>query len=283
MKKLTFFALMLLAGASLFTSCKKDETNAAATISVTNNKTAYTIYTLAAADTTILFNVTIDAAAKIETFTMKKTVGSTTVSYPATGDAGVAATGYAGETAFTYHFSENFTNTETFPITYKFAVVDKDGNTADVSVTVDKQAAAVNTPFATEVTTGVFYHIAGLLHGAYDLDGDATVGSAGTASAKSMKNSDAAGVAFTGSWASDAANGTLYVKTTTAYADIYHENAATLYAAGSAGAVTNPAAGEIFIGKKGTTYYVISITTVEPTFNTGTGANEGRITFKYKK
>ena len=43
----------------------------------------------------------------------------------------------------------------------------------------------------------------------------------------------------------------------------------------------SPSAGDVYIAKKGTTYYVISITTVEPTW--GTSANKGRITFKYKK
>jgi len=45
----------------------------------------------------------------------------------------------------------------------------------------------------TKTKTGQFYHIQGLLQGAYDLDGDALVSSTGTASAKSMKNTDGAG------------------------------------------------------------------------------------------
>jgi len=142
MKKLTFFALMLLAGASLFTSCKKDDTNAAATISVSNNKTAYTIYTLGTADTTITFVVTVKADAKIETYTMTRATGSGSASYPGgVNDIGVAASGYSGETSYSYTFNEDFKNTETYPITYKFSVTDKDGNTADVSVVISKHGS----------------------------------------------------------------------------------------------------------------------------------------------
>jgi len=284
MKKVKFLALMFLAGATLFTSCKKDETLPAATISVSNNTTTYTLKFVTVTDTSVLFNVTVTAEAEIESYSMKKTIGSTEVSYPATGDKGIAATGYTGLTSYTYHFDENFLKTETFPQTFKFSVTDKDGNTANVTVTINYPVTA-NTPFATEVTSGTFYHIAGLLHGAYNLDGDATVGSSGTASTKSMVNTDAAGATFTGSWVSDDANATQYVKTTTAYVDIYQENAATLYAAaGTANAnVTGPAANDVYIGKKGTTYYVISILTVEPTYSDNTGNNHGRITFKYKK
>jgi hypothetical protein len=275
MKQLKVFALMLFAGATLFTSCKKDETSPAPTVTVTNDKVAYTI--TGAADTTITFNVTVAAEGEIETFQIKKTVGTTTTTYG-------SPTGFAGQTSFVYNFQETFTTTATYPQTFKFMVTDKEGQTAEISVTISKQAAVVNTPFATEVLTGTFYHIAGLLHGAYDLDGDATVGASGTASAKSMKNTDAAGITFTGSWTSDPANGTQYVKVTTAYASIYQENAPTLYAAGSASAtVTNPAANDVYIAKKGSTYYVVQILTVEPTYSTGTGGNTGRITFKYKK
>ena len=284
MKKVKFFALMFLAGATLFTSCKKDETLPAATISVSNNTTTYTLKFVTVTDTSVLFNVTVTAEAEIESYSMKKTIGSTEVSYPATGDKGIAATGYTGLTSYTYHFDENFLKTETFPQTFKFSVTDKDGNTANVTVTINYTPVTANTPFATEVTSGTFYHIAGLLHGAYNLDGDATVGSSGTASTKSMVNTDAAGATFTGSWVSDDANATQYVKTTTAYADIYQENATTLYAAGTANAnVTGPAANDVYIGKKGTTYYVISILTIEPTYSDNTGNNHGRITFKYKK
>ncbi len=274
MKKLLAISLIVLAGASIFTSCSKDETTPAPEISVTNNKTEYIVS--GTVDTTITFNVVVKAEGEISSFTIMKTVGSTGNTYG-------NPTGFAGKTEYTYNFEETFGPNDTYPITFTFKVVDKEDQEASISVTIKKANAPVNTPFATEYTDGVFYHIAGLLHGAYNLDGHTTVAASGAAADKSMKNTDAAGSPFTGSWESDPANGTQYVKTTTAYADIYQENAATLYAAGTPSAtVTNPQQGDVYIGKKGTKYYVIEILSVEPNFDQGTGGNKGRITFKYK-
>lgn len=274
MKKLFAISLIVLAGAAMFTSCKKDETKPAPTITVTNNKTAYTI--TATADTTIAFNVTISAEAEIDQFTIKKTVGSTTTSYG-------NPTGFSGQTSYTYNFQETFTPNMDYPISYTFKVVDKESHEASITVTISKVQGSTNTPFGTEYTDGVFYHIAGLLQGAYNLDGHALVSASGDETTKSMKNTDAAGATFTGSWTAGTGNGTEYVKTTTAYDQIYQENVATLYAAGSPNAsVTNPAANDVYIGKKGTKYYVIQILSVEPNYSNGTGGNKGRITFKYK-
>jgi|YNPMSStandDraft_1061717.scaffolds.fasta_scaffold00165_19 hypothetical protein len=275
MKKLFAISLILLAGATIFTSCKKDDETPAPEISVTNNKVEYLI--TATADTTILFNVTVKAEGEISSFTIKKKVGTTETSYG-------NPTGFAGKTNYVYNFNETFKPTDTYPISFTFKVVDKKDQEASITVTIKKINAPSQTPFANEYTNGVFYHIAGLLHGAYNLDGNTTVGISGAPETKSMKNTDAAGSPFTGSWISDPANGTTYVKTTTPYANIYQENVATLFSAGTANAaVTNPQAGNVYIGKKGTTYYVIEILSVEPNYDQGTGGNKGRITFKYKK
>ncbi len=275
MKKLFAISLIILAGAAIFTSCKKDETVPAPEISVTNNKVEYNI--TATADTTITFNVNVTAEGEIDQFTIKKTVGTTTTSYG-------NPTGFSGKTSYVYNFQETFTSTDTYPISFTFKVVDKEGQDASITVTIKKINVPTNTPFDTEYTDGVFYHIAGLLHGAYNLDGHTTVAASGPAAEKSMKNTDAAGSPFTGSWVSETANGTQYVKVTgTTYANIYKENVATLYAAGTPSAsVTNPQAGNVYIGKKGTKYYVIEILSVEPNFDQNTGYNKGRITFKYK-
>lgn len=274
MKKLFAISLIVLAGAAMFTSCKKDDSKPAPTITVTNNKTVYTI--TATADTTITFNVTVTAEAEIDQFTIKKTVGSTTTSYG-------NPTGFSGQTSYTYNFNETFTPTMEYPITFTFKVVDKDAQEASITVTISKVQLPTNTPFETEYTDGVFYHIAGLLQGAYNLDGHTLVSASGDETTKSMKNTDGAGSTFTGSWTAGTGNGTEYVKTTTAYNDIYKENVATLFADGTASSsVTNPAANDVYIGKKGTKYYVIQILSVEPNYNQGTGGNTGRITFKYK-
>ena len=275
MKKVKFFALMFLAGATLFTSCKKDEETDVPTISV-SLKTGYDLN--AWKGDTIKWTVTMGSNEKLATLKVEPNVGNS-----GTNVMNQTLDGTSQTVEYAYVVPGAGIN-DGDHIAITFTVTDNKEGTNNTIQTLTMVAPVVNTPFATEVTAGTFYHIAGLLHGAYDLDGDATVGSSGTASTKSMVNTDVAGATFTGSWASDAANATQYVKTTTAYADIYQENAATLYTDGTASTtVTNPAANDVYIGKKGTTYYVISILTVEPTYSDNTGNNHGRITFKYKK
>ena len=279
------FALMLLAGATLLTSCGKDEeTFADPTVSFQGGTTSMVF----SGTNSIDINVTFAAEGKIESVSLSgpSLTGAGTTSTSITNKMGTSGTDNAkGQTSAVYLFQVStadlvaaFVNHTT--LTYTFTVADQEGSSTTGTFTVT--VAAANTPFATEITTGVFYHIDGLLHGAWDLDGNATVGAAGSATLKSMKNTDVAPAAFTGSWTS--LNSTTFVKTTTAYADIYQENAATIFTAGTDNAtVTNPVANDVYIAKKGSTYYVISITSVEPTYSTGTGANQGRITFKYKK
>lgn len=161
MKKLFAISLIVLAGATIFTSCKKDETTPAPEISVTNNKTAYAI--TATADTTITFNVTVSAEGKIDQFTIKKTVGSTTTSYG-------SPTGFSGQTSYTYNFQETFHPADTYPISFAFKVVDKDGQEASITVTISKLQGSTGTPFGAfntystvlmggqnNATTGSFY------------------------------------------------------------------------------------------------------------------------------
>jgi hypothetical protein len=275
MKKLLAVALIAMFGATLFTSCSKEDEVPAPTISVTNNKTVYTVS--GTQDTTIAFNVVVKAEGEISSFTIKKTVGSQTTSWG-------NPQNFSGKTDYTFHFEETFHPTDTYPISFTFKVVDKKDQEASITVTIQKINAPQQTPFETEYTDGVFYHIYGPSHGAYDLDNHTTVGISGPAASKSMVNTDAAGATFTGSWRSTDENGTTYVKTTTAYNNIYKENVATLYNNGTPSqAVNNPQANDVYIGKKGTKYYVIQILSVEPNYDpTGGAGNKGRITFKYK-
>jgi hypothetical protein len=141
MKKLFAISLIVLASAAIFTSCKKDDTTAAApTISVTNNKTAYSI--TATADTTITFNVTVAADGKISTFTITKTVGSITTSYG-------SPSGFSGETSYTYNFNETFHASDTYPISFAFKVTDKNDQSATITVTVSKIQGSTGNPIST--------------------------------------------------------------------------------------------------------------------------------------
>jgi hypothetical protein len=274
MKKFKLFALMLVAGTVMFTSCGKDEEADVPTINVSYATGSDNVAWKA---DVVMFNVTLGTNEKLENLKIEPNVGNTSNNSLDTTLSG---------TSFTYVYDYTVPTAgivDGDQIVITFTVTDDKGGTASTTMTLTMdEPAGANTPFATEYTDGVFYHIAGLLHGAYNLDGHATVGSSGTAADKSMKNTDAAGSTFTGAWTSDAANGTMYVSTSTAYADIYQENVAALYTAGSASATVTPAAGNVYVAKKGTKYYVIEVLTIEPSFSTGTGGNTGRITFKYK-
>ena len=289
MKKVKIFVLMLVAGAAIFTSCKKDDETVLAdpTISFQGGVNSLVFNGTNSIDV----NVTVAAEGKIESVTLQgpSLSGTGTTSAPITSTFGTSHTDNAkNQTSAVYLFQVSTANlalalvNHTSGFTYTFTVTDQEGKSTTATFTVTVPAA--NTPFATEVTTGTFYHIAGLLEGAWDLDGNAVVSSGGAAASKSMVNSDVAGNAFTGSWGSNAANGTQFAKITgTTYANIYQENAVTLFT-GSATTVTNPTVGDVYIAKKGaSTYYVIEITALDPAFSTGTGGNHGKITFKYKK
>lgn len=165
---------------------------------------------------------------------------------------------------------------------YTFSVTDKDGNTDQVSFTVTVEANA--TPMTNE-TNGAFFHIAGSLQGAYDLVNGTVVAASGSSADKDMENTDAAGVAFTGSW--EAANATMYVKSNSYdYNNATVEAAAAAYAGGTPSAtVNNPADGDIYIAKLrgGSTYAVIKIVNVDAADNTCSCGNTGKITFDFKK
>lgn len=285
MKKVKFLALMFLAGAAMFTSCKKDTTTTAdPTISFQTNSLVFT------GANSISSDVTFAAEGKIGSVSLTgpSLTSSGTTTTDITSKMGTTHTDNGkNQTSVIYLFRVStgaldsaFLNHTS--LTYTFTVTDQNSTATTGTFTVTLQSTG--TPFA-QTKAGYFYHIAGSLQGAYDLDGDAVVSSGGTASTKSMKNTDLAGATFTGTWSSDVANGTQYVKDNTYdYANATVESATSAYTAGSASTtVTNPAANDVYIAKKGTSYYVIKITAVTPSDNTCSCGNTGKITFGYKK
>ena len=270
MKKIKLFALALLAGAISFTSCDSDDpTGPTLSLTVVNADAWY--------GDTVQINYSISSNEKIETLTAS--TNNANVSF----DDNIVLSGdysASGEVLFVMPTS-GLNDGES--ILVDFVAVDASGDEYKASETAIiniKEPTAATTALATEVTTGNFWHIYGPNHGAYNLDGDATVGQAEDAALKSMINTDDVGGAFTGSW--ETGNGTEYVKDNAFdYANATVEGATTSFEAGTSnGTVSNPVANDIYIAKKGTTYYAIKITAVNPS---ATKANDGQITFSYKK
>jgi len=276
MKKVKFFALMFLAGATLFTSCKKDEeTVAAPTISVTNNKTAYSV--TATADTTIIFNVTVAAEGEIDLFTIKKTVGSTTTSYG-------SPTGFSGQTSYTYNFEQIFTATDTYPISFAFKVTDKEGQDASITVTVSKITGSSGTTLAYENTSAILYNLmapTGYL-GAWDLVNNVGVASSGSETSKDMANKSTSGTGWIPGWSTGTGNTTAFVKDNSlTYATATLEDITAAYTSGSSSITITPTVGDIYVAKLrgASNYALIKVTAI----NTTASDNLDNITFTYKK
>jgi len=276
MKKVKFLALMYLAGATLFTSCKKDEeTVAAPTISVTNNKTAYSV--TATADTTIIFNVTVAAEGEIDLFTIKKTVGSTTTSYG-------SPTGFSGKTSYTYNFEQIFTATDTYPISFAFKVTDKEGQDASITVTVSKINGSSGTTLAYENTSAILYNLmapTGYL-GAWDLVSNVGVASSGSETSKDMANKSTSGTGWIPGWSTGTGNTTAFVKDNSlTYATATLEDITAAYTSGSSSITITPTVGDIYVAKLrgASNYALIKVTAI----NTTASDNLDNITFTYKK
>jgi len=276
MKKVKFLALMFLAGATLFTSCKKDEeTVASPTISVTNNKTAYSV--TATADTTIIFNVTVAAEGEIDLFTIKKTVGSTTTSYG-------SPTGFSGKTSYTYNFEQIFTATDTYPISFAFKVTDKEGQDASITVTVSKINGSSGTTLAYENTSAILYNLmapTGYL-GAWDLVNNVGVASSGSETSKDMANKSTSGTGWIPGWSTGTGNTTAFVKDNSlTYATATLEDITAAYTLGSSSITITPTVGDIYVAKLrgASNYALIKVTAI----NTTASDNLDNITFTYKK
>ncbi|MDX9846477.1 MAG: hypothetical protein RBT74_05795 [Tenuifilaceae bacterium] len=191
-------------------------------------------------------------------------LNKTTLSYPFTGVLDF------------YHF----VNDDYDKIQYQFIVIDNNDKVGELIFTVTD---ATVFPQSKE---GKFYHIEGPAHGAYNLDGDATVGADGEAALKSMINTDAQGVAFTGKWTTG--NNTLFHKVNYNFnAGLVREARLMFNEANAVTAVDAPAVNDVFIAKKGDIYYVVKITAVTPGAippgGTESTVNKGEIQFSYKK
>jgi hypothetical protein len=279
MKKIKFLALMMLAGSLVFTSCTKDDDDddaaASALPSVTfqggNNSLDFD------GSAGIDVNVDFTAEAKVSTFKLTF-LGDSLFDLTST---------YSNETSGTYRFQRTVAQitadlaASQGTVEYVFTLVDKDQNARNATYTVT--TGSQGTAFATEILTGNFWHVEGPNQGAYDLDGDATVSSTGSATTKSMINTDPADASatssFTGSW--NSGNGTEFVKANSFdYANATVEAATSAYTGTTSGTVTNPAVNDVYIAKKGSIYYVIKITELTPD---ASKTNAGQIKFSYKK
>lgn len=147
MKKVTIFALMIVAVAAIFTSCKKDEpTGAVPTITFSNYPTgAYEIdfATLGVTTFDLSFVVTVTAEDEIKTFTAKKKVGSSSTPIsPAPAD-------FDGKTSYTYNYLGTFAEGDTYPVTLVFTVTDKSDQTTEKEFVVTKKTGTVTNPIYT--------------------------------------------------------------------------------------------------------------------------------------
>jgi len=170
--------------------------------------------------------------------------------------------------------------------TYTFVLRDKDGESSTKTLTPTGISGVVSTPFGTEVQ-GAFFHIGGSLEGAYDLLNETTVATSGMETSKDMKNIDASGNNFTGSFQAGTGNQTLFVRDNSFdYDNGSVEDATSAFNAGNASStILNPLAGTILIAKLrgGNDYAVIKIENWDPANNECNCGNLGKLTFNYKK
>lgn len=135
------FGLMFLAGALLFSSCKKDEETAAPTISTSGASSIDLTVAQIAAGERIVFNINFTAAAEVETFSIKEDKSGTA---NATSVYDAANTDFSGKTEDVYNFDKTFVaadfddGTNTYnKIVYTFTVSDKQGRAIDIKYTVN--------------------------------------------------------------------------------------------------------------------------------------------------
>ena len=282
MKFVKYMALAIFGSAVLFTSCEEDPiVYDEPTIEFAGDVGTSTVINFNQFENlTYNFSITVtgtaDAGVQELKVTRTKLLGTTSVD-ESTFDYSAE---FLNQTTFSKVVTDNiqFLHFMNFDkIEYKFWVTDKEGLISDITFTVTE-----NTPFANS-KDGYFFHIAGLLHGAYDLENDMTVGQTGAAANKHMINTDEAGATFTGKWTSG--NETKYFKMNSYdyTAGLAMVAMRAFDAAAASIDVSAPAANDIFIALKGDKYFVVKVTNVLPTFDTGTGGNKGKIEFSYKK
>lgn len=173
-----------------------------------------------------------------------------------------------------------------------FEITDNDNVVGKASLVITTAPAAV--PF--EEKDGQFYHILGQLKGAFDLQAGVERSASENASLKDMmnndKNSDGSSKTFTGSWVAGDGNGSTFKKASAGfdYDNANSSNTAfdfnvTQLATPATSGVTAPVAGDVYlVNLRGQGVYgAIKIVSVDANFSTGTGANKGKITFKFKR
>lgn len=233
---------------------------------------------------TLAFALQLNAPGKIYAFSLQKREISQLGSEGAFEDVSVG-TGFEGQTAFTYQFSQEFTQVAFSGLSkmeFVFTLVDWTGKQIKDTLEV-KRILKFET-----VKNGYMYHILAPETGAWDLDEDKARSASEQYTYKSMVNDDAGG-SFTGKWKATIpvknGNGTQFVK-----ANSYDYEGATVYEAHQAytagtpsTVVSAPAVNDIYIARRENTYYVIKITNIDATAGSSTLGNKGKIEFEYKK
>ena len=289
MKTLKLLSVFLLIAGLTFVSCKKDEDppKPNLTIKFPGGVTAIEYPAVTSIDVVIEFA----AEAKIKRIYLSEpqAVGGS-VERDITDNMGTGGNELVlGKTSSTYYFKVSQTKllgvmASHTTAKYIFNIEDQEGNTESSTFTVTKKAGTYLTK---EITTSELYHVTGSVSGAWDLEHDTYVSLASAPSTLYMINTDAAGATFTGSWKSNPANATKFVKAASGfdYTNATEEAAKAAYALGSpSNSISNPAVDEIFIAMRNSVYYVIKITTIDPTFSPGTGTGDaGVMKFHYRK
>jgi len=266
MKKVKSLLLASLAFATIFSSCNKDDDDA-----VAPEIGSISSQTIDAGDTlNVTFNVTAGSA-KLQddgvTVTLKEGSNSLLIGAPAVSEI---------ETGLNVVITHTFAQAGDYVC--EVIAIDKDGlvDSASFNITV-KAIAPEEVQFDKEITTGIVWNQAGEGKGAWDLTNDVALSSSGTAA--DIQNEDVATTTFTGKFKSE--NGTSFVKVTLDYATASKTAAIAAYAEGTAVTEATPTTNDVYVAKNGENYYLILITAVDPTAENG--ANDGSVTFKYKK
>ncbi|MBC7923380.1 MAG: hypothetical protein H7Z75_20065 [Ferruginibacter sp.] len=281
----SFFALALLAGLSVVTSCSTDPETIApvGSISFDPSTTAST----EAPGATVNFKVNVSSPENLDNIQIRFLLPGAT-SY-------VSQSEYADkDDDFLSNTSDNFDFTYDVPgttptgsvIKIKFIVVDKKSATADLekeyTVTVQGSISySEKKLYNPAAPNGSF--------GAYDLVTDKGKSTSEAEADKDLINTTVAGTGgfpFVKGW--KASNGTLFVKaaSSTFYDTASQATMATTYAAGSeASTVSGVTVNDVYVAKLrgGNNYVAIKVTQIVDDNQVGTGKNSDYIQFDYKK
>lgn len=170
---------------------------------------------------------------------------------------------------------------------YSLVYTVTDAGGATVSATVAFTVGGGSTGTATTEKTGNVYNVNGPNKGAYDLISDAGVSASSANTTKDLKDITAAGVTFDGALSSG--NGATFVKAASSfdYANATVESITAAFAAGTAlTSIPAPSVGDVYLVKTArgtTTSYIALKFTVVHAESTSSSANDGYVTFTYRK